>query len=213
MATRKSKESGLIGGLSAKEIAIQAGMVILAGVIVLWGIFSGLSAYTNHNDYIAVPDVSGLSFEEAQIRLEKVDLRAAIMDSVYSEKAKPYSVIEQNPKASEMVKENRCIYVVINTGNKPKIKAPNLVDMSITLAKAVIKNRGLVLGEISYAYDPIGNNLVLGQTYLGKPLIEGTLIPKGSRINLVVASTDKSQFPDSDSTAVESMSLEDGDIL
>lgn len=213
MATRKSKESGLIGGLSAKEIAIQAGMVILAGIIVLWGIFSGLSAYTNHNDYIAVPDVSGLSFEEAQIRLEKVDLRAAIMDSVYSEKAKPYSVIEQNPKASEMVKENRCIYVVINTGNKPKIKAPNLVDMSITLAKAVIKNRGLVLGEISYAYDPIGNNLVLGQTYLGKPLIEGTLIPKGSRINLVVASTDKSQFPDSDSTAVESMSSEDSDIL
>lgn len=213
MATRKSKESGLIGGLSAKEIAIQAGMVILAGIIVLWGIFSGLSAYTNHNDYIAVPDVSGLSFEEAQIRLEKVDLRAAIMDSVYSEKAKPYSVIEQNPKASEMVKENRCIYVVINTGNKPKIKAPNLVDMSITLAKAVIKNRGLVLGDITYAYDPIGNNLVLGQTYLGKPLIEGTLIPKGSRINLVVASTDKSQFPDSDSTAVESMSSEDSDIL
>ena len=129
------------------------------------------------------------------------------MDSVYNEKARAYTIVEQNPKASDMVKEERTIYLVINTGNKPKIKAPNLVDMSLTLAKAVIKNRGLVLGNIEMAYDPIGNNLVLAQQYKGQVLKEGTLIPKGSIINLTVASTDKSQFPESDSTDINEIEM------
>ncbi len=213
MATRNTKSKTLLKGLTAKEIGIQIGLLLLASILVLWGIFAGLSAYTHHNEYIKVPDVSGMSFDEAQIRLEQAGLRSQIMDSVYNEKARPYTIIEQNPKSNDSVKEGRTIYLVINTGNKPKIKAPNLVDMSITLAKAIIKNRGLVLGEIGYAYDPIGNNLVLAQTYRGQALVEGTLIPKGSVINLTVASTDKSQFPDADSSAIDDSVLLEGEDL
>lgn len=212
MAIRNTKGKG-VKTLSAKELGIQVGLILGASALVLWGIFAGLSAYTHHNDYIKVPDVSGLSFDEAQIRLEQAGLRSQIMDSVYNEKARAYTIIEQNPKAQEMVKEDRRIYLVINTGNKPKIKAPNLVDMSLTLAKAVIKNRGLVLGQISMAYDPIGNNLVLAQQYKGQTLAEGTLIPKGSIINLTVASTDESQFAETDSTANSDSEMLEGEDL
>ncbi len=213
MATRNTKSKTLLKGLTAKEIGIQIGLLILASILVLWGIFAGLAAYTHHNEYIKVPDVSGMSFDEAQIRLEQAGLRSQIMDSVYNEKARPYTIIEQNPKSNDSVKEDRTIYLVINTGNKPKIKAPNLVDMSITLAKAIIKNRGLVLGEITYAYDPIGNNLVLAQSCRGQVLVEGTLIPKGSVIHLTVASTDKSQFPDADSSSIDDPILLEGEDL
>lgn len=213
MATRNTKGKSLENGLTIKEIAIQIGLFLGASALVLWGIFAGLAAYTHHNDYISVPDVSGMSFDEARIRLEQAGLRSKIMDSVYNEKALAYTIIEQNPKASEKVKEDRTIYLVINTGNKPKIKAPNLVDMSLTLAKAIIKNRGLILGEIEMAYDPIGNNLVLAQNYKGSPLEEGTLIPKGSIINLTVASTDQSQFPESDSTQIDNIEMLEAEEL
>ena len=207
MATRNTKSKSVKSTLTIKEIAIQIGLISGASALVLWGVFAGLGWYTNHNYYISVPNVSGMSFDEAQIRLEQAGLRSKIMDSVYNEKARAYTIVEQNPKASDMVKEDRTIYLVINTGNKPKIKAPNLVDMSLTLAKAVIKNRDLVLGNIEMAYDPIGNNLVLAQQYKGQVLKEGTLIPKGSIINLTVASTDKSQFPESDSTDINEIEM------
>lgn len=207
MATRNTKSKSVKSTLTIKEIAIQIGLISGASALVLWGVFAGLGWYTNHNDYISVPNVSGMSFDEAQIRLEQAGLRSKIMDSVYNEKARAYTIVEQNPKASDMVKEDRTIYLVINTGNKPKIKAPNLVDMSLTLAKAVIKNRGLILGNIEMAYDPIGNNLVLAQEYKGQVLKEGTLIPKGSIINLTVASTDQSQFPESDSTDINEIEM------
>ena len=213
MATRNTKTKGVKPSLGLKQIGIQIGLVLGASALVLWGIFAGLAAYTHHNDYISVPDVSGMSFDEARIRLEQAGLRSNFMDSIYNEKALAYTIVEQNPKASDLVKEDRTIYLVINTGNKPKIKAPNLVDMSLTLAKAVIKNRGLELGKIEMAYDPIGNNLVLAQTFKGKELIEGTLIPKGSKVDLTVASTDKSQFPESDSTDINTIELLDAEAL
>ena len=213
MATRNTKTKSVKQSLGLKQIGIQIGLVLGASALVLWGIFAGLAAYTHHNDYISVPDVSGMSFDEARIRLEQAGLRSNIMDSIYNEKALAYTIVEQNPKASDLVKEDRTIYLVINTGNKPKIKAPNLVDMSLTLAKAVIKNRGLELGKIEMAYDPIGNNLVLAQTFKGKELIEGTLIPKGSKVDLTVASTDKSQFPESDSTDINTIELLDAEAL
>ena len=213
MATRNTKNKGVKPSLGLKQIGIQIGLVLGASALVLWGIFAGLAAYTHHNDYISVPDVSGMSFDEARIRLEQAGLRSNIMDSIYNEKALAYTIVEQNPKASDLVKEDRTIYLVINTGNKPKIKAPNLVDMSLTLAKAVIKNRGLELGKIEMAYDPIGNNLVLAQTFKGKELIEGTLIPKGSKVDLTVASTDKSQFPERDSTDINTIELLDAEAL
>jgi beta-lactam-binding protein with PASTA domain len=199
MATRKQTHKLFNLNLTVKELATQMGLVIGAALLVFWAVFMFLGWYTHHNNYIAVPDVSGMSFAEAKIELDKVGLRSAILDSVYNEKAKPYTVVEQNPKAQDSVKEDRCIYLVINTGNKPKIKAPNLIDMSLTLAKAVLKNRGLVLGSVEFAYDPIGNNLVLEQLYQGKSLEEGTLIPKGSTVNLIVATTDKSRFSDPES--------------
>lgn len=208
MATRKQEGKFLNLDLTIKDLATQIGLVIAAGLLVFWGVFLILGWYTHHNDYTVVPDVSGMSYDEAKIKLEKAGLRSAILDSVYNEKSRPYSIVEQNPKALDSVKANRCIYLVINTGNQPKIKAPNLVDMSLTLAKAVLKNRGLVLGAVDFAYDPIGNNLVLEQTYQGQSLAEGKMIPKGSVISLIVASTDKSRFPDQDSTAVESLDEE-----
>ena len=75
MATRNTKSKSVKSTLTIKEIAIQIGLISGASALVLWGVFAGLGWYTNHNDYISVPNVSGKSFDEAQIRLEQAGLR------------------------------------------------------------------------------------------------------------------------------------------
>ena len=79
---------------------------------------------------------------------------------------------------------------------------PKLVDQSLTLATAVLKNNGLVLGKISYSFDEIGNNLVVSQKNNGREVAPGTLLTKGTKIDLVIISNDKDKFPDAiDSTS------------
>lgn len=183
-----------------KNIGINIGLIVGIAIVLMLTAVGLLGWYTKHNTSISVPNVVGMAFDEAKIKLEQQGLSSKIIDSVYNEKAAPFSIVEQLPKANESVKPERIIFLVINTGNKPKVKMPKLVDMSLTLAKAVIKNRGLQLGNISYTYDEIGNNLVVHQNYRGDNVEPGQMIPTGSVIDLVVASTDKSRFPDSDST-------------
>ena len=64
------------------------------------------------------------------------------------------------------------------------------------MSKAVIKNNGLILGNISYSYDEIGNNLVISQLVNGREIEPGTLLNKGTTIDLVVISNNKEQFPE-----------------
>lgn len=181
--------------------------MVLTAIALLFGALSALSWYTNHDKYLKVPDVSGMSFDEAKITLEQNGLNPIINDSVFIEKALPLSIVSQNPEAGSDVKDGRTIYLTINTGKTPTVNAPKFVDMSITLAKAVMKNKGLKIGKINTTYDAIGNNLVLSQFYRGDTLRPGTVIPKGSIIDLTIASTDRSLFPGLDSMKNDSINM------
>jgi len=79
-----------------------------------------------------------------------------------------------------------------------------LVDQSLTLAKALIKNNGLELGNIYYEYDEIGNNLVTKQSINGMEVPAGKMITEGTRIDLVVVKNQSDEGANADSTAVKS---------
>jgi beta-lactam-binding protein with PASTA domain len=164
--------------------------------ILIFCVYLGLGWYTKHNIKIKVPLLTGKTISDAESELKQLGLSLKIIDSVYNEKAEAFSIIEQIPAANEEVKPDRAIYVVINSGNKPKVKMPKLIDQSLTLSKAVIKNNGLILGNISYSYDEIGNNLVISQLVNGREIEPGTLLNKGTTIDLVVISNNKEQFPE-----------------
>jgi beta-lactam-binding protein with PASTA domain len=187
---------------STKNWFYNIGAAIVVLGVLIFTVYLALGWYTKHDVKIPVPNVVGQTVSNAEIMLENEGLTVKIIDSVYNEKSEPFSIIEQIPAAGNEVKPGRAIYVVINSGNKPKIKMPKLVDQSLTLATAVLKNNGLVLGEISYSYDEIGNNLVISQKINGREIQPGTLLTKGTRIDLVIISNDKDKFPDAiDSTS------------
>lgn len=176
--------------------------VAATGVFILL-LFLWMNWFTNHNVAVQVPNIVGMNMEEAIEKLDDQGLRFEITDSVYLENMKKDAVTEQDPAAGSDVKPNRIIYLVVNALSKPKVKMPMLVDQSLTLAKVLIKNNGLELGNIEYVYDEIGNNLVTKQSNNGMEVPAGKMITKGTRIDLVVVKNQKDDTENSDSTAID----------
>jgi beta-lactam-binding protein with PASTA domain len=113
------------------------------------------------------------------------NLRYEVNDSTFTAEHPPLTVMKQHPKPGAQVKENRKIFLSLNATNPPKVKMPRLTDSSVKNAQLVLKSFGLELGEIRYKPD-LAANAVLEQQFRGKTIEEGTYIPKGSKIDLVV---------------------------
>lgn len=195
-----------------KNWLFNIGMGIGAVGVFILLIFLWMNWFTNHNVAVKVPDLSGLPFQDAVEKLDDAGLRYEIADSVYLENFKRDAVTEQDPAANSDVKPNRIIYLVVNALDKPKVKMPMLVDQSLTLAKVLIKNIGLELGDIEYVYDEIGNNLVTKQRIQGIDVPAGKLITKGTRIDLVVVKNHTDGSENSDSTAIEPENTVEPDV-
>lgn len=144
-----------------------------------------LNGYTNHGQTITVPDLSGKKLREVEQTLASRKLAFAVVDSSYSDKVMPLTVIDQNPKPGSKVKEERTIYVTINALNPPKVKMPDLRDASLKQAQLELESNGLKLGKLMYKPD-LALNAVLEQQVRGKNIEPGTMISKGTRIDLVV---------------------------
>lgn len=162
---------------------IIKGIGIVLGLLIVLMIF--LRFYTRHNQSQPTPDLAGLLLEDAMQVIADNHLRIEVSDSVYIFNRKPGSVISQNPLPGTKVKKNRRVFVTINAKNPIKLEIPNLVGYTLRQAKAILEQEGFEVGTLSFRPD-LGLNNVLEQRYMGKTAEPGTLIPKGSKIDLVL---------------------------
>lgn len=171
----------------------------IGGVTILFILtFLILRLYTHHGQALSVPDFSGLNIEEVHKVAKKNKLRIEISDSVFNNNKPRGTVIEQNPQAGFKVKKNRRIFLTMNANMPEKVKMPNIVGVSHRQAEAVLKNVGLEIGRLIHVPDIAVNN-VLKQKYNGEEIKKGDLVPKGSKIDLVLGmglSEQKTQVPD-----------------
>ncbi|HAL50831.1 MAG TPA: serine/threonine protein kinase [Sphingobacterium sp.] len=147
-------------------------------------VYVGLKIYTKHDESIAVPKVKGLHISAAIQALEDAGLEYQI-DSVYQMDAKPGMVIEQDPEQGFHVKSGRTIYLTIITQVAPEVAFPNIKDKTLIEATAILKNHNLRIGDTSYVAD-IARDIVLDAQFAGQSIRNGRMIPKGSRIDLVL---------------------------
>lgn len=157
--------------------------IVVVAVLVVFYIW--LPTTTNHGETITVPDVKGMSIQELEQFLQKRDLRYEVTaDSSYSSTAKPLTVLRQVPAPNAKVKENRKIYVTINTRNPPKVRMPRVEDLSPKSALMTLKSYDLILGNVKYVPDPF---MVVHEAQMnGRTVLEGEHIEKGSTIDLVI---------------------------
>lgn len=160
--------------------------VALVAILILL-FFSTLDFFTRHNDVVAVPTVTGKSFDAAKEILEKEGFEVVIQDSVYRDTAKAMAVVKQFPEAEASVKVNRTVYLTVNRAIPPEVVMPNLIGMSIRNATNVLKQFGLKLGDTSYKPD-FAKNSVLSQEVRGVKVDPGTKLPMGTAVAIVLGS-------------------------
>ena len=141
---------------------------------------------TNHGDTITVPNLIGMELKDIDEFLSDRDLRYEILDdSSYSSEYPTYSILQQNPSENEKVKENRKIYLTLNSSIPPKIKMPKIINGSVKNAQLILKSYDLKLGEITYVPD-MARNAVLKMFIEGDSVSENDLVLKGSIVDLEV---------------------------
>lgn len=153
-------------------------LIILISIILVFLGFWGLDLYTRHGKSVVVPDIKGMQIEEARLLLKKSNLRADIIDSVYSKDAVPGSILDVSPAVGEHVKPGRSIFITINPVNPPLRTIPNVVDMSARQARALL---------VSIGFEQVYEKLIPGDFIdLAKGIQDnkGKMLNAGERVTL-----------------------------
>ena len=162
--------------------------LIIAFILVaalLFMTLQSLKSYTQHGQSNPVPNFTGLTKQEAEITAKQNKLKVVVIDSVYTNNVGPGKVVEQEPSPGFKVKDNRTIFLTINSTNKEMVILPKLTEISFRQAKVLLKSYGFILGEISYQPSEY-NNLVLKVEQDSTEIQEGNLLLKESRIDFII---------------------------
>ncbi len=171
--------------LLSKVFLKHLGLAIALVIIILFLTLLWLSIFTRHGQSRPVPDLYGLTIEEAEDIVKKNKMRFQVIDSVYTNIVPRGYVLEQNPEAGFEVKKNRRIMATINAFNPEMVEVPDLLGLSKRQALALIESSGLEIGKLNYKPD-LSVDYVLEQLYHGKHVEPGDSIQKGSVIDLVL---------------------------
>lgn len=164
-------------------ISMLLAIVILAAALALT--MNRIKSYTHHGIAYNVPDLSGLTLEEASSKAAETFLKIEIMDSVYNMNAAPGTIVDQNPKWNKRVKEGRVIFVTMNSTEPEKVKVPKLTDISFRQAQVLLENSGLLIDSIIYQPSEY-NDLVLSVQQDSTEIEEGDRLVRGSYVRLIV---------------------------
>ena len=104
---------------------------------------------------------------------------------MYNPDLPKFSIVEQIPKSSSEVKKNRKIYLTLNPSNYGKVSIPKITQITQRSAISSLLASDLEVGEITYE-DNIGKDMVLKIFIDGNEISEGDMVPKKSKIDLVL---------------------------
>lgn len=168
-----------------KSIFFHLSLAVLALVILAFLVLKFLKVWTNHGEYVVVPDLTKKTLTEVEFILKENNLRYEVLDSTnYDPKFPAFSVISQSPEPTEHVKENRKIYLTINPSGYRKVSVPKIIQITRRSAEATLKSVGLDVGTITYV-DDIGKDMVLELSHKGKKIEPGEQLMKTSKIDLI----------------------------
>ncbi|TDD77423.1 PASTA domain-containing protein [Flavobacterium caseinilyticum] len=172
--------------LTSRVFLVQ--MLIAIGIIVVLAylFMHWLTFTTNHGHEIEVPNLSKLTEEQVEEKLDELDLNYVLLDSVdYKSDYPQYSVVEQDPTPGTKVKEGRKIYIKINTSGFSSVRIPELVNKTYREAVPTLKALGLEEGSVTYVPN-LGKDMVLEMRFKGRNLKAGDRVLRSSKIDLVL---------------------------
>lgn len=168
----------------AKKLLIHLTLIIVITVAIVFTLLSMLDRYTRHGQVFVTPDFTGLNHMEV-IQNYGETFNFVVADSIY-DRSLPYgSVLQQDPLPGSKVKQGRNVYFIIVARQPEKISMPNLANLSIRQAIVSLEAAGLETGDLTFV-DHFARNAVVEQLVMGEPVEPGTLLFRGTKVELVL---------------------------
>ncbi|MCW3077630.1 MAG: hypothetical protein JWO32_2239 [Bacteroidetes bacterium] len=196
-----------ISFIKSKQFFLHLGIIILTLFLIFFILIKWLSAYTNHGEYVEVPDFKGSKIADLDDFIKNKDVSFEIIDSIYDPKQKSGIVIRQDPEPNVKVKHNRTIYLYVTGMVAPQIKMPKLIDRSERQARLIVGTYGLKMGHVTEKSADC-NGCVLAQLINGKEVEAGTPVKKGSVVSLVIGVKDSYYSHSTDTSTTDEPDFE-----
>lgn len=119
-------------------IVALLGLLFLAGMFVISNLL--------FKDDVRVPDIAGISINEAERILSEHNLRLSVEVEVFDNQMPENYVISQDPKPDRMVKEDRVIFVRVSKGIAYE-SMPSVIGLTSREARLSLTQAGFILGE------------------------------------------------------------------
>jgi len=170
------------GPTQAVVTGVGLGLLIL--LVVLGVFFLAKKAFYPGSapKMMGVPNVLGLTEEQARGELEQRGLQVGRVDLEYNEEGGEGTVIDQYPPAGETVEEGREVNLVLSRG-KEKVTVINVVGETLPRAEVLLEGEGLHLGEAKEFF----HETALEGTVIDQEIKPGTVVEKGAAIPLHVS--------------------------
>ena len=165
-------------------------------LIVVISLLLWLRVYTNHGQELVLPDFRNRPIEEVVREARKKKFMIVVDDSTHIVGKKGGLVIDQNPKPTSRVKENRKVYLTITKFAPDKIRLKDLPslygrnydakkkELNILQIKTRIRDYKYDLGEPNYILEAYYNGTQIVSRDGNNPDVE---IEKGGTIEFVLS--------------------------
>ena len=165
-----------------KQLLLAFGIIIVLVFLILqW-----LSYATDHGNEITVPDLRKLTEQQAEEKLDELNLGYVLLDTVdYNKDFPKYTVVQQDPLPGAKVKDGRKIYIKVNSADFGMVTIPDLIEKTLRQAEPSLVALGLEIGKKTYK-PYLGKDMVLEMYADGKKLKPGDKVKKASKIYLVL---------------------------
>jgi len=165
----------------AQLLAILGIIAVLSFLFFYW-----ITFITRHGEEINVPDLSKLTVEQAEEKLDALDLNYIVLDTVdFRPEFPKLTIVEQEPCPNSKVKRGRKIYLKINASKYTMVTLPDLIEKTYRQAVPTLEAVGLEQGTIT-CKPYLGKDMVLEMSLNGKKLKAGEKVLKSSKIDLVL---------------------------
>lgn len=183
--------------LTSRQFLIQLGLMFLCVVVVIFGVLFWLKLYTNHGQKLELPNYIDQQVDDAIKDAKKKSFMIIVNDSIHKINVPGGRILNQNPKGSSIVKENRKIYVTVSKYNADMILTDNLPPIiygkNYDRVKNQLENLEIFAKIKDYKYDNAAPNSILEVWYDGQQIVsnngtkEGVEIAKGGTLEYVLS--------------------------
>jgi len=185
--------------------------IALVYTTMLLGSWFWLQWYTDHGEYVSVPDLKGLSVDQAIAELQARNLDYLVIDSVYERKADPGTIFDQSPVFESQVKQGRQVFLTIFRNSPPMEKIGIKQGDFATVAMIKLRNKSIDFDTL-YEDNNTLTNSIIRVTQKGRSLRPNDEVARGSKVLLFIGrnASDKIIVPDfSGMTCLQAKSIMD----